>query len=110
MQSLFLTTFYISPGYLAVKHEFSFLRKPNGIMKAMDACRHRNLLLVTPPKDRIRCRHCHLTLKRDELKNGYCPECYAATGVKRFDFDEVAATPSDKVQYRCEDCNITWFC
>lgn len=79
-------------------------------MKAMDTCRHRNLVLVTPPKDRIRCRHCHLTLKRDELKNGYCPECYATTGVRRFDFEEVAATPSDKVQYRCEDCNITWFC
>lgn len=76
----------------------------------MNTCKHRNLLLVTSSNDRIRCRHCHLTLRRDELKNRYCPECYDATGIKRFDFEEVVAAPSDKVQYRCEDCQITWFC
>ena len=31
-------------------------------------------------------------------------------GFKRLDAEEVAATASDKVQYRCEDCNLTWSC
>ncbi len=75
-----------------------------------EACKHRNLLLLGPPKDRVRCRHCHLTLKRDELKNRYCPECYEVSGIKRFDFEEVAATENNQVQYRCEDCNLTWVC
>lgn len=73
----------------------------------MDACQHRNLVLLTPPKNRIRCRHCHLTLQREELTTRYCPECYEATGVKRFDFEEVVAT-SAKVTYLCEDCQVTW--
>ena len=76
----------------------------------MASCKHRNLLLLPQPKDRIRCRHCHLTIKRDELRNRYCPECYETTGVKRFDFEEVAATKSDTVQYLCEDCQMTWTC
>lgn len=76
----------------------------------MTSCKHRNLLLLPPPKERIRCRHCHLTIKRDELKNRYCPECYESTGIKRFDFDEVETPATEKVQYRCEDCNLTWSC
>lgn len=74
----------------------------------MDACKHRNLVLLTPPKERLRCRHCHLTLTRAELKSRYCPECYEATGVKRFDFEEIVAAGSEPVYYRCEDCNLTW--
>lgn len=72
----------------------------------MNSCKHQNLVLLSPPKDRIRCRHCHLTIKRNELERRYCPECYEAQGVKRFDFEEVEAPKSDRVDYRCEDCHL----
>jgi len=70
----------------------------------MSDCTHHNLVLLAPPKDRIRCTHCHLTIKRDELSRAYCPECYEADGVKRKEFEEVAETEKLPVQYRCEDC------
>lgn len=76
----------------------------------MAACKHRNLLLLEPAKDRVRCRHCHLTIQRNELRTRYCPECYETVGIKRFDFDEVVASESGPVRYRCEDCNLTWVC
>jgi len=74
----------------------------------MNPCKHQNLLLVQPPKDRIRCRHCHLTISRHELSSRHCPECYEAEGIKRTDFEEVVESENEKVQYRCEDCHITW--
>jgi len=72
----------------------------------MKPCKHKNLVLQPVQKDRIRCRHCHLTIKRDELSDRYCPECYEVTGSKRYDFDEVVEPAVSKVQYRCEDCGI----
>lgn len=42
------------------------------------------------------------------MKNRYCPEYYEATGIKRYDFEEVVVAENGKVQYRCEDCNVTW--
>lgn len=75
----------------------------------MNVCKHRNLLLLPPAHDRIRCRHCHLTIRRDELKGRFCPECYEAKGIKRFDFEEVVESAS-KVRYLCEDCQMTWEC
>lgn len=72
----------------------------------MNECKHQNLVLLPPPKDRIRCRHCHLTLRTDELTNRYCPECYEARGIKRFDFDEVAEARSETIQYSCEECGV----
>lgn len=74
----------------------------------MNACKHRNLLLLPAPKDRIRCRHCHLTIKRDELTGRFCPECYERTGIKRNNFEEAVDTGPAKVQYMCEDCQMTW--
>ena len=74
--------------------------------KIMNSCKHRNLVLLSQPKDRIRCRHCHLTMKRDELSHHYCPECYEVEGVKRFDFEPVAEPEIEKVHYRCEDCGV----
>ena len=29
-------------------------------------------------------------------------------GFKRFDVEEVETPVTEKVQYRCEDCNLTW--
>jgi len=72
----------------------------------MSECTHRNLLLLTPPKNRIRCRHCHLTLKSSELTTRWCPECYESSGKKRSDFEEVPEDKSSGVAYRCEDCGI----
>lgn len=72
----------------------------------MSECKHQNLVFLAPPKDRIRCRHCHLTLKRDELTKRYCPECYEAEGIRRSDFEEVEEPKTDKVQYSCEDCGL----
>ncbi|MFO8048372.1 MAG: hypothetical protein R6U29_04995 [Desulfosudaceae bacterium] len=70
----------------------------------MDNCPHKNLVLVPPPAPRWRCRHCHLTIKPEELEEDYCPECYAETGQKRSDFEELEAEDQPEVCYRCEDC------
>ena len=68
----------------------------------MSECRHLNLVLIAGDEARVRCQHCHLTIKRSELETRYCPECYESTGRKRADFEEV--TGSDGAEYRCEDC------
>ena len=72
----------------------------------MSSCKHQNLTLLNPEADKLRCRRCHLTIAKNDLPQGYCPECYEATGVRRFEFDEVAESAASKVQYRCEDCGI----
>lgn len=71
----------------------------------MSECAHQNLLLLTALKNRIRCRHCHLTLRPDELKQRWCPECYESSGKKRTDFDKVTEAKSGGAAYRCEDCS-----
>ena len=69
----------------------------------MSSCPHLNLLLLEAPAPRMRCRHCHLTIRADELDGGPCPECYETGGQKRYDFETLR--PRDAgVQYRCEDC------
>lgn len=50
----------------------------------------------------MRCRHCHLTIKADELTDGYCPECYAVERVKRNDFEKMDV--SRATRYQCEEC------
>lgn len=76
----------------------------------MDACRHTTLVLLTAPKNRVRCLHCHLTIERTELNNGFCPECFDARGEKRYDFEDVLAPATEGADYRCEDCGITIHC
>lgn len=68
------------------------------------SCRHLNLVLIPPPKSRLRCRHCHLTIAADELDGGYCPECYEASGKKRADFEAVEGVGDTKTRYQCEQC------
>jgi hypothetical protein len=70
----------------------------------MTSCAHRQLVLLPAEADRVRCRHCHLTIKVDDLTSRYCPECFAAKRIKYSDFDQVAAAPSDITRYRCEEC------
>lgn len=69
----------------------------------MTECHHANLLIVTSNSNRLRCRHCHLTLKTEELDGGYCPECLVVSGRKRDEFEKIESG-ENKVQYRCEDC------
>jgi predicted RNA-binding Zn-ribbon protein involved in translation (DUF1610 family) len=69
----------------------------------MNACHHKKLVLLPGPRQRLRCRHCHLTISADELGDGHCPECFERSGYRRNDFEAVPAeTVSTK--YRCETC------
>ena len=47
-----------------------------------------------------------MTIDADELSDSYCPECYEATGYKKFDFDPVSSTDTKTTRYRCEECGI----
>ncbi len=68
----------------------------------MTTCRHANLLLLAENKNRLRCTHCHLTIKAEEIGGDYCPECYESQGKRRYDFEEVKNEGA--VRYRCEEC------
>ena len=69
-------------------------------------CKHSILELLPDRKNVLRCQHCHLTIKADELGESYCPECYEVNGNKQFDFEEVAAENTTRTKYRCEDCGL----
>lgn len=70
----------------------------------MAACQHLQLVLVRDTAVRFRCRHCHLTIKAEDLPGRYCPECFESTRVKRYDFEELAVADPAVVRYRCEAC------
>jgi len=70
----------------------------------MTACNHRQLVLVRDTYTRVRCRHCHLTIKAEDLPSGYCPECFETSHTKRYDFEDVVTVDPGRVRYRCEEC------
>ncbi|HQP32250.1 MAG TPA: hypothetical protein PLB81_13065 [Deltaproteobacteria bacterium] len=70
----------------------------------MTDCRHLNLVVLTAAHEKMRCRHCHLTISADEMPDGFCPECYETRGRKRFDFEKIADPDHSRTRYRCEDC------
>jgi hypothetical protein len=70
----------------------------------MADCKHTTLELLPERKITLRCRHCHLTLSREELGDGCCPECFESSGAKRYDFEEMATAESGVARYRCEEC------
>ncbi|MBN2688778.1 MAG: hypothetical protein JXR85_11485 [Deltaproteobacteria bacterium] len=72
----------------------------------MTSCRHLTLVLLPEQKNMLRCRHCHLTINADELNNRYCPECFEEHGRKCYDFEEVEATGTKRIRYRCEQCGV----
>jgi len=72
----------------------------------MTACLHNKLLLLPEKKNRLRCRHCHLTISANELQEEYCPECFETDGEKRYDFEEIGAKEKVIARYRCEKCGI----
>ena len=69
----------------------------------MTICKHSTLELLPERKSTVRCKNCHLTISADDLGDGYCPECFDAAGVKRYDFESVASGAS-VTRYRCEEC------
>ena len=71
----------------------------------MPECKHEKLVLITR-NEKLRCRHCYLTITAKEIGEGYCPECYEAYGVKRRNFDKLEPEDNGKTQYRCEDCGM----
>ena len=76
----------------------------------MILCNHSKLTLLSEKKNRVRCRDCHLTIKADELGDGYCPECFEMHGKKQYDFEAVEATGEGKSIYRCEECGVMIEC
>jgi hypothetical protein len=47
-----------------------------------------------------------LTIKTEELEEGYCPECFEAQGAKNYDFEEIVEEHSGAVRYSCEECGL----
>ncbi len=72
----------------------------------MTSCRHRELTLLPEQPERLRCRHCHLTIKVDELSGDYCPECFEIHGEKRNEFEKIRSKETAQTRYRCEKCGI----
>jgi hypothetical protein len=72
----------------------------------MSSCTHTTLELLPVRKSALRCHYCHLTLSRDELQNGFCPECFEVSGTRRYEFDEVKGPEEGLSRYRCADCGI----
>ena len=73
----------------------------------MTYCNHNTLVLLPGKKNRLQCRHCHLTISAEELGDGYCPECFETQDEKRYDFDELPAEKAEITRYRCEECGVT---
>jgi hypothetical protein len=72
----------------------------------MESCNHKNLELLPGPRPKVRCRHCHLTLAAEDLAEGFCPECFDASGQKRYEFEELASPETAPSRYRCDDCGV----
>src|SRR5262245_44040480 len=71
---------------------------------SMTTCKHSTLELLPERKTTLRCRRCHLTISEDELGDGFCPECFDATGAKNYDFETVTNAAANVARYRCENC------
>ena len=69
------------------------------------SCEHKVIEVLAQAAPRLRCTHCHLTLKREELSGDYCPECLEGTGKRHSDFEPVAAQDSAP-RYRCDSCGM----
>lgn len=72
----------------------------------MTSCKHNSLVLLPERGNRLRCRHCHLTLRAEDMEEDYCPECFETQGLKQYDFEEIAEEETGVVRYRCEACGL----
>jgi len=62
------------------------------------------LVLLSPPNQKLRCRHCDLVIDAYELADGHCPECYEVSGMKRREFEPLKPDHDIKIRYSCEQC------
>jgi hypothetical protein len=51
-----------------------------------------------------------LSITADELRGGYCPECFETQGKKRYDFEDAVEEGAGNVGYRCEECGALIEC
>ena len=72
----------------------------------MKECKHQTLVLLPTNIQRVRCARCHLTIKKDEIESGYCPECFERDKIKRHEFEDVLEQDTDAVKYGCEACGL----
>ena len=72
----------------------------------MASCNHSTLELLPERKTTLRCRHCHLTISGEELGEGFCPECFDASGSKRYEFERIEGGEAAGARYRCEECGL----
>ena len=72
----------------------------------MASCAHTTLELLPERKTTLRCLYCHLTLSTEELGGGFCPECFDASGSKRYEFERIEASEAAEARYRCEGCGL----
>lgn len=76
----------------------------------MHPCKHEVLTLVPMQSNRLRCRHCHLTISEDELGSGDCPECLEVHRIGRRDFEQITAADRKTIRYCCENCGTVIEC
>ena len=76
----------------------------------MNSCKHEVLTLVQTKQNRLRCRHCHLTITEDELGSDDCPECFEVHEIKRRDFETISTGDSTTARYCCEQCGTVIEC
>jgi hypothetical protein len=60
--------------------------------------------------NRLRCRHCHLTISEDELGRGDCPECLEVHKIGRRDFEKISGEDKETIRYCCENCGTVIEC
>ena len=70
----------------------------------MHPCKHDVLTLVPTKNNRLRCKHCHLTISEDELGSGDCPECLEVHKIGRRDFEKISNPDTETIHYCCEHC------
>ena len=76
----------------------------------MESCKHEVLRLLPTGSNKLRCRHCHLTITEEELGNDCCPECLAVHKIRLKDFDKIITADSKTIRYCCENCGMIIEC
>ena len=76
----------------------------------MESCKHEVLRLLPGKSNKLRCRHCHLTITEEELGSDCCPECFDVHKVRRSDFEKISTADSETIRYCCEDCGLVIEC
>jgi hypothetical protein len=78
--------------------------------RIMEDCKHEILRLLPVKNNRLRCRHCHLSITEEELGNDCCPECLSAYKIRRRDFEKIKSADNGTIRYCCEECGMVIEC